>query len=403
MSYSPSPKNSAAFPQLAALAQSGTRLEHNFRRVPETLRVLPGGQLFFDSRLELDTDGWPGGSGKGDRHYQTQTSYTLADRTPIDANAVPYFVLPQPVSWPKSFGIWLGDVAAVFYEGKLSFAVFADFGGTDTIGEGSIQLLRELGMERLKEGRIVNRGTPPGVVTVVFPGSRPALRCRSMAELIDETRRRGREHLDALFGAPAAALAPASDGLASRIVDIAQSELEAFGGCAEDVEPLNGQIGRYWQALGLSYDGRDSEQYWSAAFVSHVVREASAEAAFEYSKRHSEYVHRAIRDREEGRPGRFWAYRPAEISIARGDILAMNQTTTRAIDFEEARHSSRYASHSDIVVDVQNGRVETIGGNVGAPPGTVGKKTFAWRGGVLRRVDQPKQQVFAVLRPPPIA
>jgi Fungal chitosanase of glycosyl hydrolase group 75 len=60
----------------------------------------------------------------------------------------------------------------VVYKGKVTYAVFGDEGPDDLIGEGSIQLLRALGEERLKpNGRILNAGAGPDIVTIVFPGS----------------------------------------------------------------------------------------------------------------------------------------------------------------------------------------------------------------------------------------
>jgi hypothetical protein len=405
MAYRPSDAL-ADFPQLEQIAASGTPLPTKafHRRPPATLRLLPGGELYFDSRLELDTDGWPGGSGRGDKHYDTATSYRLADKTPIDANTVPYFVLPQPTDWVKGYGIWLGDVAAVLFGGKLAFAVFADFGGTDTIGEGSIELLRQLGMERLRDGRIINQGTPPGVVTIVFPKSRPALKYNSMSEVVRETKRRGAEHFAALMESPAlggsTARAPVQTSLPSGIVRLAREELRKFGGCDENKEPLNSRIGEYWKAIGKTYQGTDSDQFWSAAFVSFVIRNAGAKASFAYSRRHSAYVHQAIHDRQDGITGKFWGYRPQDLAIAAGDVLAMNQGGSRAISFDEASHNDQYPSHCDIVAEAGPDRIQTIGGNVGRPPGTVGSKIFLWERGRLVRADNHEQQVFAVLRPP---
>lgn len=406
MSYRPSASNLAAYPELDQIASSGTPLSTRafHRRPPASLRILPGGELYFDSRLELDTDGWPGGSGRGDRHYQAGTSYRLGDNTPIDANTVPYFVLPQPTDWVKSHRIWLGDVAAVLYEGKLAFAVFADFGGRDTIGEGSIELFRQLGMERLVDGKIINRGSPRegGIVTIVFPNSRPALRYETMAEVVEATKRRGEEHFSALLRMSSR---PANGtSLSDAIVGQARRELRKFGRGDENKEPLNSRIALYWRGLGKTYDGSDSDQYWSAAFISFVVSRAGAKSSFTYAQRHSTYVYQAIHDRENGVTGRFWGYRPHDIGIAPGDILAMNQGGgARPISFEEARHSSQYSSHCDIVVKAGPDRVETIGGNVGPPPGTIGTKAFVWARGHLVREDSSEQQVFAVLRPPPIA
>ena len=54
----------------------------------------------------------------------------------------------------------------------MTYAVFGDEGPEDKLGEGSIQLLRALGEERLRsDGRIINAGAGPGIITIVFPGS----------------------------------------------------------------------------------------------------------------------------------------------------------------------------------------------------------------------------------------
>lgn len=65
----------------------------------------------------------------------------------------------------------VGDVAAVLYNGKLQFAVFADKGPTSKMGEGSVLLVQNLGFNPYKNGRICC-GITSGVVTIVFPGTR---------------------------------------------------------------------------------------------------------------------------------------------------------------------------------------------------------------------------------------
>jgi Fungal chitosanase of glycosyl hydrolase group 75 len=126
----------------------------------------------MDSELQLDTDGWAGGA-NGDGTHRSGTSWNyVGGETPINANEVPYFVLPKN-GWDAAHGISLGDYAAVIYKTKLVFAVFADRGEPFRIGEGSVKLLRLLGFNRiLPNGRVDNRGTPKGVITIVFPGSR---------------------------------------------------------------------------------------------------------------------------------------------------------------------------------------------------------------------------------------
>ncbi len=134
----------------------------------DSIFVLPGGELYFEGPLELDTDGSP--FYEQDPTGQADTSlHDRADR-PLDANRVPYFVLPCKGFCDK-FGIRLGDIAAVIYGARIEFAVFGDCGPARKLGEGSIALHRALGHETVHGGKLHNDGIDAGVITIVFPGS----------------------------------------------------------------------------------------------------------------------------------------------------------------------------------------------------------------------------------------
>jgi len=150
------------------LANSAKPIGLKFKDVT-SLGTLPGGPLIFNSALQLDTDG--SDVGLGDRTHQNQTSYRYADGSSINANKVPFFVLPQKSPWVTQLGIKLGDLAAVVYKDKLAFAAFADFGPQTKLGEGSIELHRRLGFERVKGDKVSDIGIDPGVITIVFPSS----------------------------------------------------------------------------------------------------------------------------------------------------------------------------------------------------------------------------------------
>jgi hypothetical protein len=170
--YMPSTANKAVLGKIIDMLDDTDGIDQAFDLPPAFLGMLPNKCFYLDSELQLDTDGWPDGRGKGDRSWQPTTSLRYADNTSLNANSVPYFVLPLPKSWANNRGIYLGDYAAVIYRGKVTYAVFGDEGPEHLIGEGSIQLLRTLGEERLKpNGRIENSGAGPGIVTIVFPGS----------------------------------------------------------------------------------------------------------------------------------------------------------------------------------------------------------------------------------------
>jgi len=132
--------------------------------------MLPGGAFYIESKMDTDCDGAPS-CPSIDPHGQTQTSWNFGGR-PIDALRANYFVLPSNIKGRLgSTRLGLGDIAAVIYNGRLEFAVYADNGPTSKIGEGSVALVQSLGFNPYKNGRICC-GITSGVVTIVFPGSR---------------------------------------------------------------------------------------------------------------------------------------------------------------------------------------------------------------------------------------
>jgi hypothetical protein len=168
--YKPNPAALPLLGDIATLIPQAKRVDQGFVPPPKILAVLPGGQLLFDSGLQLDTDGAP--ELAGDATHQSDTSLHYNNGQPINANRVPYFVLPLPTSWPNQFSVRLGDLAAVIFRGRIGFAVFADFGPKTKLGEGSVELFRRLGEERVRpNGTVRDIGMGPGVITIVFPGS----------------------------------------------------------------------------------------------------------------------------------------------------------------------------------------------------------------------------------------
>jgi hypothetical protein len=152
---------------------------------------LSAGELVYQSELQLDTDGWPDGKGQGDSSWQPDTTLRYGNGGFINANAVPYFVLPG--GWYGQFGIKVGDVGAIVYKDKLAFAVFADVGPKTKLGEASLQLFRQLGEERLRpNGRVINSGMGGGVTTIVFPGSKPDAGYTDEKNLLDYIQSRGK-------------------------------------------------------------------------------------------------------------------------------------------------------------------------------------------------------------------
>ena len=170
--YSPNRSSKKLLGSIVDLVKRAEKVEHSFQTAPKAVLKLEGGELYFDSLLNLDTDGSIYYA--QDAQGQSCTSIQNADGSPVDADSVPYFVLPQH-GFYQQFGIKLGDVAAVIYRNKIEFAVFADeYGGQDAeeqLGEGSIRLHRALGHETIIDGKLIDEGIESDVITIVFPDS----------------------------------------------------------------------------------------------------------------------------------------------------------------------------------------------------------------------------------------
>jgi hypothetical protein len=139
----------------------------------------------------------------------------------------------------------------------------------------------------------------------------------------------------------------------------------------EDDAPFFRHIGEMWAAIGIDLDGRDTDQPWSSAFISFVVRKAISAApryaSFRFAAAHSRYVFDAIRRREAADTSApFWGFAISERKPAVGDIVVKPRAGS-GMTFARARTTDSYKSHGDIVIgiDSANFRLITIGGNVG--------------------------------------
>jgi hypothetical protein len=181
-------------------------------------------------------------------------------------------------------------------------------------------------------------------------------------------------------------------------VAIAEQEWRLFGQRVNDDPPHTGsdpdqahsperspgyweRIGEYWwlgqdadrpesawtgmhDEMGRRIDERQSDYYaWSAAFISYIMRAAGAGPRFPYAPAHHVYINIA-KEMKLGRTSD-WAVvaeRVEEYAPAPGDVIC----------FSREKHPLKYgklpvqhfASHCDIVVSRDNGRLSVIGGNV---------------------------------------
>lgn len=105
----------------------------------------PDGTIFFSAKMAIDSDGSPRAKAIDDTgDPNTSQRYLDTKRTSVNAEEVPYFVLPQFDKFAKEdfisdLGLKLGDYGVVIFEDKITGAFVADEGPFFKIGEASIR------------------------------------------------------------------------------------------------------------------------------------------------------------------------------------------------------------------------------------------------------------------------
>jgi Fungal chitosanase of glycosyl hydrolase group 75 len=190
----------------------GERFEHDLgcRGDPnraEALLRLRGGVIAYVSKLAVDLDGSPFACGP-DRGRSDQCPTTLmltgakGVATPLDADRVPYVVIPDagPVPYRGEFtrltGVRVGDLGVVIKDGRVVPVIVGDTGPYNKLGEGSLALHRALGRELCTDRdaggvcrQVVDGMTSidDGVITILFPGSRPGDLTQDNVEAVVKT------------------------------------------------------------------------------------------------------------------------------------------------------------------------------------------------------------------------
>ncbi|GAB2728355.1 glycoside hydrolase family 75 protein [Streptomyces bullii] len=162
---------------LLARVRDCTPVSHgHYRRdagTPATIPVCGTREaVFWKADMDIDCDGRPGVhcNSATDPSYSATTSYTQSDGRPLDAERLPYVVVPAPSRvWDyRAHGVRGGSVAAVVHQDRVQYAVVGDTGPEDIIGEASYATAEALGISPDPVGG----GTGSGVTYIVFKESR---------------------------------------------------------------------------------------------------------------------------------------------------------------------------------------------------------------------------------------
>ncbi|MFG3100981.1 glycoside hydrolase family 75 protein [Streptomyces sp. NPDC048182] len=129
------------------------------------------GAVFWKADLDVDCDGRPGKkcNRRTDPHFTPATAVAQSDGRPLDAERLPYVVVPQPSDiWDhRRQGVRGGSVAAVVHKNRVRYAVVGDVGPRDLIGEASYAAAKALGVP----ADPVSGGAASDVTYIVFKDS----------------------------------------------------------------------------------------------------------------------------------------------------------------------------------------------------------------------------------------
>jgi hypothetical protein len=165
--------------QLLAKAQSGCVPASNGKYAtdeggPATISICKNGSAYvWTSDLDIDCDGVSTShcNSSTDPAYFNDTSFQTSAGRPFTADLTHFYVIPLPSSRfdYHSAGITPGSVAAVIYNNRLVYAVFADEGPDSIIGEASYATAQALGIDPDP----ATGGTEGPATFIVFPGKVP--------------------------------------------------------------------------------------------------------------------------------------------------------------------------------------------------------------------------------------
>ncbi|UYQ65413.1 glycoside hydrolase family 75 protein [Streptomyces peucetius] len=148
--------------------------------------------VYWTADMDIDCDGRRTArcNRDTDPSYQPATAFTQSDGRYLNAEKLPFVVVPAPSGiWDyRSSGIRGGSAAVMIHDGKVVYGVVGDTGPSGIIGEASYGAAQALGIDPDP----ATGGVPSGVTYIVFKDSKvsPIESHPSAAALGEELARR---------------------------------------------------------------------------------------------------------------------------------------------------------------------------------------------------------------------
>lgn len=142
-----------------------------------------------------------------------------------------------------------------------------------------------------------------------------------------------------------------------KLFSIINDDIEYWNGINETSQKGAEKLKEWWSWIGQNFSINQlksstfqSSHYWSAVYISSIMKRWGAGDGFKYSARHSDYICEGIKASQDKDKGKvFWSYRPDEASVNVGDIIAIKREDWVTYD----NLCSGAPTHTDIVYRIE--------------------------------------------------
>jgi hypothetical protein len=184
------------------LISSASAVAHSYQPSQSIIKLLSNGSIYIKSDMDTDADGSPRAK-QIDPFGLPETSLSRdngwrGDGRFVNAETIPYFVLPGKFNLVFGTRSKLGDLALIRRRDAEVFAIYADIGPKTKIGEGSIKLVESLGANPWNRTKTkIISGIEFGVEYLVFPRSSETFGIPTDFEKVQKI---GQQAFESLFG-----------------------------------------------------------------------------------------------------------------------------------------------------------------------------------------------------------
>jgi len=183
------------------IVRRGRVVSHLYNPRESVIRLLSEDTIYIKSDMDTDADGSPRAT-EIDPYGQLETSLSKwngwkGDYDYVNSEIIPYVVLPKNFYSVCDVKCKLGDLALVRRKNQEVFAIYADQGPKDLIGEGSIKAVESLGGNPWNSDKTEIVSGIFGVEYIIFAQSTASL---PVPSTFDEIQRMGEALFIQAFG-----------------------------------------------------------------------------------------------------------------------------------------------------------------------------------------------------------